>query len=138
MSAIQKHIVSLALALSGLLISATAVFAQAWVPNQGEGAVSLSVQDINVKKHLSAGTMRDAGHINTVVLLTDVTYGLTSKVAVDLAVPVVSSAYSGLKPHPGTDIDNSHFHTSLTDLRFSLRYNVTRKGAVITPYVGSI
>jgi hypothetical protein len=138
MSAIRKHVVSSALALSGLLVSASAVFAQAWVPERGEGAVSLSVQDLNVKKHLAAGTARDSGHINTIVLLTDVTYGLTSKVAVDLAVPVVSSAYSGLKPHPGTDIDNGTFHTSMTDLRFSVRYNVTRKGAVITPYVGSI
>jgi hypothetical protein len=133
-----RHLLSSALTLSGLLSFAPAVFAQAWVPAPGEGAVSLSVQDLNVKKHLSAGTLRDGGHINTVVVLTDVTYGVTDKFAVDLAVPVVSSAYSGLKPHPGTDIDNGKFHTSLTDLRFSVRYNVTRKGAVFTPYVGSI
>src|SRR5215208_1441737 len=138
MCAIRQRLVASALALSGILIFAPGAFAQAWVPAQGEGAVSVSVQDLNVKKHLSAGTMRDSGHINTVVVVTDVTYGLTDKMAVDLAVPFVSSSYSGPKPHPGTDIDNGKFHTSLTDLRFSIRYNVTRKGAVITPYVGSI
>lgn len=138
MSGTRRHLVSSALALSGLLVSAPTVFGQAWVPAQGEGAVSISTQDLNVKKHLSATTMRDSGHINTVVVLTDVTYGLTDKMAVDLAVPIVSSAYSGAKPHPGTDIDNGNFHTSVTDLRFSVRYNISRKGAVITPYVGSI
>jgi hypothetical protein len=138
MSATCRHLVSSALVLSGLLVSAPAVFAQAWVPARGEGAVSLSTQQLNVKKHLAGSTVRDAGHINTVVVLTDVTYGLTDKVAVDLAVPVVSSTYSGLKPHPGTDVDNGKLHSSLTDLRFSVRYNVSRKGAVITPYVGSI
>jgi hypothetical protein len=133
-----RHLVSSAVAVSGLFLSAPAVFAQAWVPARGEGAVSLSTQHLNVKKHLAGTTVRDAGHINTVVILTDVTYGLTDKAAVDLAVPLVSSVYSGRSPHPGTDVDNGKFHTSVTDLRFSVRYNISRKGAVITPYVGSI
>ena len=139
MSSIRQHVVvAPALALSGLLIPATAAFAQAWVPAQGEGAVAISVQELNVKKHLSGTIVRDSGHINTVVLLTDVTYGLTDKMAVDLAIPFVSSTYAGNRPHPGTDIDNGKFHSSLTDIRFSARYNLTRKGAVITPYIGSI
>jgi hypothetical protein len=139
MSAIRQHfVIAPALALSGFLISTHAAFAQAWVPDKGEGAVAFSVQELNVKKHLSATTVRDSGHINTVVLLTDVTYGLTNKMAVDLAVPFVSSIYAGPKPHPGTDIDNGKFHSSLTDIRFSVRYNVSRKGAVFTPYIGSI
>jgi hypothetical protein len=133
-----RHLVSSAVAVLGLFLSAPAVFAQAWVPARGEGAISLSTQQLNVKKHLAGTTVRDSGHINTVVILTDVTYGLTDKIAVDLAVPVVSSVYSGGSPHPGTDIDNGSFHTSVTDLRFSVRYNISRKGAVITPYVGSI
>jgi hypothetical protein len=139
MSAIRRNVVvALALALPGLLIPVSAAFAQAWVPAQGEGAVAFSVQELNVKKHLAGTEVRDAGHINTVVLLSDVTYGLTDKLAVDLAVPFVSSIYAGNRPHPGTDVDNGKFHSSFTDIRFSVRYNLTRKGAVITPYVGSI
>src|SRR5256885_6672 len=122
MVAIRQHLaVAPAFALSGLLFSAHAAFAQAWVPEQGEGAVSVSVQELNVKKHLSATTIRDSGHINTVVLLTDVTYGLTNKIAVDLAVPIVSSAYAGAKPHPGTNIDNGQFHSAVTDIRSGVR-----------------
>ena len=121
-----------------LLVLPAAAFAQAWVPEKGSGSVSVAVQELNVKKHIATSTLVDAGHINTAVIVTDVTYGLTDKMAVDLAVPFVSSAYSGTKPHPNTDIDNGRFHSTFTDLRFSVRYNVTRKGAVFTPYVGSI
>jgi hypothetical protein len=123
-----------------LIVAGTArvVSAQAWVPQQGEGSVSLAVQQLNVKKHLAGTTIRDAGHINTGVLLADVTYGLTDKFAVDLAIPFVVTKYSGTSPHPNTTIDNGTHHNAFTDFRMSVRYNVTRKGAVITPYVGSV
>lgn len=114
------------------------VFAQAWVPEQGDGAVSVAVQDLNVKKHLAGTTLTDGGHINTLVLLTDLTYGLTDSVAVDVALPLVASRYTGPRPHPGTDIDNGLYHATATDFRFAVRYNISRKGAVLTPYVGSI
>lgn len=126
---------------AGLLAALTAprlLLAQAWVPVKGDGAVAVAVQELNVKKHLAATTSIDAGHINSVVLLADMTYGLTDKVAVDLAIPFVSSAYAGSKPHPHTTIDDGSFHSSFTDVRTSVRYNLTRRGAVITPYIGSI
>jgi hypothetical protein len=118
--------------------SARIVSAQAWVPQKGEGSVSLAAQQLNVKKHLSATTPIDAGHINTDVLLADVTYGVTDKFAVDLAMPFVVTKYSGARPHPNTTIDDGTHHNSFTDFRMSVRYNLTRKGAVITPYVGSV
>jgi hypothetical protein len=119
-------------------VSPRDVFAQAWVPAKGEGAIALAVQQLNVKKHIATTTIADAGHINTFVTLADITYGLTDKIAVDLAVPFVSSKYSGSKAHPNTTIDDGHFHSSFTDLRMALRYNLKRDGAVITPYIGSI
>jgi hypothetical protein len=118
--------------------SATVASAQAWVPQKGEGSVSLAAQQLNVKKHLSATNEVDAGHINTAVLLTDMSYGLTDKFAVDLAFPYVVTKYSGVKPHPNTNIDDGAYHNSFTDFRMSVRYNLTRNGAVITPYMGSI
>ncbi len=57
--------------------------------------MSLAVQQLNVKKHYATTTLTDAGHINTGVLLADMTYALTNKVAVDLAVPYVVTKYSG-------------------------------------------
>jgi hypothetical protein len=78
------------------------------------------------------------GPIDTTVLLADLTYGLTDRIAVDVALPLVTSKYSGPRPHPNTDVDDGSYRTSATDLRFAVRYNVTRGGAVITPYIGSI
>jgi hypothetical protein len=130
-------VAAIAALLSVLGLSADAR-AQAWVPAKGEGAVSVAFQSMNVKNHLATTTSVDVGPIDTMVLLTDVTYGLTDRIAVDLALPVVASKYTGPRPHPGTDIDDGSYRTSATDLRFAVRYNVTRGGVVITPYAGSI
>jgi hypothetical protein len=139
MTAIHGRIVGVISAAVLIVLGSTRqVCAQAWVPQQGEGSVSLAAQQLNVKKHLAGTIARDAGHINTGVLLADVTYGLTDKFAVDLAIPFVVTKYSGTSPHPGTTIDDGAYHNSFTDFRMSVRYNLTRKGAVITPYVGSV
>lgn len=112
--------------------------AQAWVPARGEGAVSVAFQTMHVEKHLAGTVSTDAGPIDTNVVLADFTFGLTDRIAVDVALPLVSSKYSGQSPHLGTNIDDGSYHTSFTDLRFALRYNLVRDGAVITPYIGSI
>lgn len=119
------------------IVAPADVRAQAWVPAQGEGTVSVAFQSMNVKYHLAATTRVDVGPIDTHVLLTDVSYGLTDKVAVDLALPFVTSRYTGNRPHPGTSIDDGDYRSSVTDFRFAMRYNLRRDGAVITPYIGS-
>jgi hypothetical protein len=111
--------------------------AQAWLPARGEGAVAVVFQNTNVKNHILTTTPVDVGHMDTFAMVTDVTYGLTDKVAVDVALPFVTSRYTGTKPHP-TPIDDGNFHSAFADFRFALRYNLARGGAVITPYVGSI
>jgi hypothetical protein len=139
MTATRPRVIGVVSAVALIVFgSARAVTAQAWVPQKGEGSVSLAVQQLNVKKHLAGTEVRDAGHINTGVLLADVTYGLTDRFAVDLAIPFVVTKYSGTFPHPNTMIDDGAYHNSFTDFRMSVRYNLTRKGAVITPYVGSV
>jgi hypothetical protein len=129
---------AIGVAFVSLLTAPLDVFAQAWVPEQGDGTVSIAVQELNVKKHLAGTTLTDSGHINTLVLLTDLSYGLTDSLAVDVALPVVASQYTGPKPHPNTDIDNGQYHSTATDFRVAVRYNISRKGAVFTPYIGSI
>jgi hypothetical protein len=129
---------ALTIAVTGLLMLPAAGSAQAWVPEKGEGSVSLLVQQLNNKKHLQAKTEVDAGHMNTGVLLAGITYGVSDKLALDVAIPYVVTKYSGTKAHPNTNIDNGAFHNSFTDVRMSVRYNLTRRGAVITPYIGSV
>jgi len=130
--------ISLAIAVAGLILLPVESVAQAWVPEKGEGSVSLAAQQLNSKKHLQAKNEVDSGHMNTGVLLADITYGVTDKFAVDLAIPYVVTKYSGAKAHPNTNIDDGAYHNTFTDFRMSVRYNLTRRGAVITPYIGSV
>jgi hypothetical protein len=128
MTAIHGRVVGvISAAVSIVLGSIRVVSAQAWVPQQGEGSVSLAAQQLNVKKHLAGTIAKDAGHINTGVLLADVTYGLTDKFAVDLAIPFVVTKYSGTSPHPNTTIDDGTYHNSFTDFRMSVRYKPDAK-----------
>jgi hypothetical protein len=113
------------------------VHAQAWVPARGEGAVSVALQNMNVKDHILTTTRVDVGHIDTFVLVADVTYGLTDKIAVDVAVPFVTSKYTGTRPHP-TALDDGSFHSTFSDFRFAVRYNLMRGRATITPYIGTV
>jgi len=125
-----------ALALCSLTAVAN-VSAQAWVSPKGEGAVTMAVQTMGVSKHLSGTTPVKVGTIDTTSLLVDATYGLTDRISLDFAAPYVSSKYAGPSPHPGSNIDNGSYHGTFADVRFAVRYNVTRRGVVFTPYVGT-
>jgi hypothetical protein len=128
--------------LLGTLLCAPSIvseaMAQAWVPARGEGSVSIAFQTQHVEKHLTGTVTRTAGDIDSSIVLADVTFGLTDKIAVDVALPFVSAKYTGNTAHPGTNIDDGTYRSSFTDVRFALRYNLTRDGAVITPYIGSV
>jgi hypothetical protein len=124
-------------AAASVLCAPAAASAQAWVPARGEGAVAVAAQSMNVKRHLAGTVSTDVGHIDTFVLLGDLTYGLTDKLAVDVAVPLVTSRYHGPRPHPDTTIDDGTYRSTVTDFRMSVRYNITRQGLVFTPYVGT-
>jgi hypothetical protein len=134
---------------AGLAMAPSTVRAQAFVPSQGEGAVSFLYQDQFFRYHYTKTTPSDAaGPTYSRSVLVDVTYGLTDKVAVTFGVPWVATRYGGPRPHPLPDlsgpnpIDDGTWHSTVQDLRFEVRYNVTRnlgnKGIVVTPYIGSI
>jgi hypothetical protein len=133
-----RLVVSIAPALLGVLLSPTAAAAQAWTPGKGEGAVTVALQSQNYKKHIAQTTWLDAGHIDTYSMVADVTYGITDKLAVDVAFPFVASKYEGPVPHPNTNVDDGSYHGSFTDVRLAVRYNLTTKGAVFTPYIGTV
>jgi hypothetical protein len=123
-----------------LLGAARPARAQAWVPPKGEGTVSIAVQDAFARYHYYsdlAPAPSDVGHIRSQALLMSVTYGLTDRIAVSLALPDVRSKYYGTKPHP-TALDDGTYHTTLQDLRFDVLYNVSRRHLAVTPFVGSI
>lgn len=127
-----------------LTVCASSARAQAFVPAQGEGAVSILFQDMYDKYHYLPTTAVDRGQINSEALLLDVTYGLTDKVAVSIGIPWVAAKYTGNFPHPLSDLtgvsplDDGAYHGTLQDFRFNVRYNITKKGLALTPFIGSI
>lgn len=111
--------------------------AQAWVPSKGEGSVSVLFQDQFVEDHFfGRGQRVDRGEIRSKSLLADVTYGLTDRLAVTLAVPFIRTRYSGNFAHP-TAQDDGRAHYGFQDVRFSVRYNVSQGPLTITPFVGT-
>ena len=127
---------------------ATTAHAQAFLPAQGEGAVSFLFQDQFYRYHFARKEPVDGGQIYSKTMLFDVTYGITDKVAVTLGLPVVVTRYNGPSPHPLPDfsgpnpIDDGTWHATTQDFRLDVRYNVTRnlfgRGIVLTPFVGSV
>jgi hypothetical protein len=134
------------LAFGLLAIAPSSARAQAFVPAQGEGAVSFMFSDQFYRYHLSPTTETDAGQIYVRTVLADVTYGLTDKIAISVGLPIVATRYNGLQPHMLNGsivaVDDGTWHATAQDVRIDLRYNVTRNlgntGIVLTPFVGSI
>ena len=131
-----------------LVLVAPPARGQAYVPAQGEGSVSVMYQDQFFRYHYSPTEQVDAGQIYARSMLFDVTYGLTDKVAIGMSLPILSTRYDGLSPHPLPDfsgpnpIDDGSWHTTSQDFNFNFRYNATRNlfnsGIVLTPYIGSV
>jgi hypothetical protein len=137
--------------LALVMLTAAAARAQAFVPAQGEGTVSVLFQDALVKYHFLPTTAVDRGHVHSDNLLVDVTYGVTDRIAVSVGIPWIASKYTGTTPHPLVDasgavpvlyganpIDDGSYHQTFQDFRFDVRYNLTKRGLVLTPFVGSI
>jgi hypothetical protein len=108
--------------------------AQAWLFPSGEGAVSLSYQNIYVKDHLfSKGEAIDRGHIFSDALIMDVDYSLTDKLAVRISLPYIAAKYSGPYPHQ-LPIDGGKYHQAFQDFTIDVRYNISKRQLVLTPF----
>ena len=121
------------------LLATPSLFAQAWVPPKGDGTVAIVYQNQLVRDHLfSDGGRIDVGHITSNGVLLDFAYGITDKLAFDVNIPYLASAYRGPRPHPGSVLDDGRIHGTFQDFRVDVRYNVAKKVVVITPFVDFI
>jgi hypothetical protein len=122
------------------LLTAAPARAQAWLGSQGEITTSFVFSRQFVDEHDLNGLRDKNSDIFTNSMIADVTIGLRDNLSLTLAIPIVSSKFvtAGTPPHP-TIQDNGSYHTTATDLRFDLRYNVfNRRNLVITPFIGSV
>jgi hypothetical protein len=119
------------------------LFSQAWVSPKDQGTVSVLYQYGFDRYHaMSQGEAVDRGHTFLQALLVDVDYSLTDRLAVRLALPFIEGRYSGREPHllvrgrPDTVValDDGRYHGGLQDVRFDVRYNVSRTTLMVTPF----
>lgn len=127
-------------------MSAPLARAQAYLPPKGEGTVSILFQDTSVIYHNAPTIRLDVGHIRSESLLVDVTYGVTDNLAVSFGIPWLASKYTGATPHPlnlepgapPNPLEDGTYHSTFQDFRFDLRYNVTKRRIVLTPFVTTV
>jgi hypothetical protein len=153
MSRVTEIRPALAAVVVPLIVAACAstASAQAYVPSKGEGTVSFLYQGTFVKDHYLGTTPVDLGQITSKILLLDVTYGVTDKLAITLGIPWIASKYVGSSPHPLVDVtgatvtyyganplDDGTYHGTFQDVSFDVRYNaVAKKGMALTPFIAT-
>jgi hypothetical protein len=111
------------------------VSAQAWLLPQGEGTVSLSYQNLLVTNHaFENGDAHDIGHMLSHALTLDADYSITGNLAVRVAVPYIAGKYDGLYPHQ-LPADNGTYRSTFQDFTTDVRYNLTKRRVVLTPFL---
>ncbi len=119
--------------------------AQAWVPPQGDGAVSVSYQWINNTGHiLTNGTYVNAGRSADMSIYLEGEYAVTDRFAAGAGIPFVAAKYTDASgpppPIPYLPVDQCHcWHTGLQDFYLDARYNlIGRKWFALTPSLAGV
>jgi hypothetical protein len=138
----------------GLVVLATALpfvlgafvpvraYAQAWLPPRGEGSLSASFQRTNADGHFLDDGIKSPGYstrASNAVL--QGTYGITDRLALDLALPFVGVTYLGPEEPlnlPYNVLDDGSYHGSITDLTVAVRYNLLQRPLAVTPFAAAL
>lgn len=142
MSMVKQLIIAL-----GLVLLPGLVYAQAWVPQTGQGFFTLEYQYTDVGKHLfsddlieggqNLGRSVDLGDIQGNSLAFAFDYGVFRNLALSASLPYVSSKYNGDFPE-NPDIDNGDHHGELQDLALAARYMFNVERFAITPLLQAV
>lgn len=114
--------------------------AQAWLPQRGEGQVTVTYENIYVRDHFDyTGKRFDGGPIRTNTVVTTFEYGITDKLTLDSQLTHVSSKYEGfVGPIPHGPPDTGVYHPQFQDAIVGVRYNVTSRHLFVTPFVAAV
>jgi hypothetical protein len=120
--------------------------AQAWVPPRGEGTISGTYQDYDVKGHFDPkGDENTNGGTHTRLFITELDYGVTDTIGLAVTLPFIASKYTGppfyfvgpFKTVPGP-LDDGSYHAAFQDLRLEVRRMFVRGPVAIAPFVGAL
>jgi|SRR5215813_3336585 len=121
--------------ISLYLVFPALTFAQAWVPRQGDGAITFGYQKLIGRDHFDfMGARAKVGTDRAQSVQTDFEYGITNKLAFNADLVFVASKYNGAFPEGPLDFDG-RYHATFQDSHFQLRYNMRRAPVVLTPFV---
>jgi hypothetical protein len=109
--------------------------AQAWLAPKGEGTVTISYQNTYSPYHLDLnGKPHDKGTITLHSMTVDTDYSLTNKLALRVALPYMFGKYTGVNAH-SYPVDDGAYHSTFQNFTADLRYNVSQRPVVFTPFV---
>ena len=121
--------------------------AQAWLPPKGETSVSVGAQIFSMRWHLEFdGSEWEESDLTIRNLTTEVTYGLSDRVAIDFGIPFVASRFREVNPCPSAAplacatpdnpvVDNGTYYSTFQDFRASVRWAMLQETFVLTPTV---
>jgi hypothetical protein len=140
----SRRVAAAALLLAGLqLVGARAASAQAWLPPKGEASFTLAWTDSWADHHLNyLGQSINPGDMAWNNVLSDLSYGITDRLAVRLNIPFVVSKYQGPSPHPprpgAKAIDDGTWNSAFQDFRAEVRFRATTGSLAVTPMVALV
>ena len=122
---------------------ASAAYAQATVPDRGEGTLSVTYQHYNVFGHFDAhGNENTNGGTRSQALVTDLDCGVWNGFGLLMTLPFIASKYTGppsyfvgrYLTYPGP-LDDGTYHAAFQDLRLELRRGFWAGPVPIAPFV---
>lgn len=131
--------------LCALYLACGTAAAQAWVPARGEGSVSLTFQNYDVAGHFDVqGRKNTNGGTKSRAVATEVDYGVTDTLGLNVSLPFIASKYAGSpsyfvgahETHPGP-LDDGTYHAAFQDLRIEVRRLIWAGPAALAPFVGA-
>ena len=131
----------LAAAFAIAVFAPAPALAQAWLPPKGEASFSEGGQYLNARYHLLwDGRRDDRGVMEWYHAISDLSYGVTDRIAVRVGIPYVVSRYTGAFPHRpvGRPVhDDGAWHGTFQDVTFEARFMATTGALAITPFLAA-
>lgn len=115
--------------------------AQAWVPPEGVGAVTVALQNLDYSGHrLSDGTLLEVGTSVHNRIDLDVDYAITDRLSATFVVPFVFAKYTDPDPLPPVvpflPVDECRcWQSGFEDFGFTARYNLFNRAFALTPSI---
>lgn len=135
-----RAVIASAAAFACLALAPVIARAQAWLPPEGSYSYSIDYSSTLNKKHYTTdGKEVDVGHTDVDIMTLSGSYSLSDRITINASLPVVKSRYRGpgLGGHD-TTIDDGTWHSTITDLNFTVAYQLLNGAFGLSPYVGAV